>query len=450
VLATATRVLLLLLTLLAPARAWAAPAAVSVTSPALQDHMVVQRDMPVPIWGTGSPVGGDVVVTFNGQTKPTTVAADGTWRIDLDAMTAGGPHQLQIVGSNTIVIDDVLIGEVWLASGQSNMAAEPIQPSVRVDYPLVRTLRHHDWEEYPLETAWFLGKHLFDTLGVPIGIINLAVSGSQIRDWLPPDAAQDLSPEVLLEIASEMSRWHDAHIAPILPYAIRGIFWWQGEQDMSRTRLPIYQEQLVALIRGWRRAFEDEDMPFVFVQLPGGRGPSPDRTPSALPASPPRPKFKTLMYAEYLDTLLTEPFTGMVVTKDLGNGLHPYDREPHAERMVRWARHLTYGETLMYSGPIVESATREGTRVRIRFRAGTADGLHGLPPHPAQGFALSQDGEGFEWAQVQIEGTEVVVWNDAMPTPTRVRYAWEQRSRWANLVNGEDMAASPFDLPVAD
>jgi sialate O-acetylesterase len=118
--------------------------------------------------------------------------------------------------------------------------------------------------------------------------------------------------------------------------------------------------------------------------------------------------------------------------------------------MVRWARHLTYGETLMYSGPIVESATREGTRVRIRFRAGTADGLHGLPPHPAQGFALSQDGEGFEWAQVQIEGTEVVVWNDAMPTPTRVRYAWEQRSRWANLVNGEDMAASPFDLPVAD
>jgi sialate O-acetylesterase len=139
----------------------------------------------------------------------------------------------------------------------------------------------------------------------------------------------------------------------------------------------------------------------------------------------------------------------MVVTKDLGEGMHPRNRVPYAQRMVLWARHIAYGEDMTYSGPIVESATPEGTRVRIRFRAGTADGLHALPPYPPQGFALSEEGQFFDWAQAEIDGTDVVVWNDRMPAPTQVRYAWHEKSRWANLVNGEEMPAAPFDLPVA-
>jgi len=99
-------------------------------------------------------------------------------------------------------------------------------------------------------------------------------------------------------------------------------------------------------------------------------------------------------------------------------------------------------------GPIVESAMPEGSRVRIRFRDGTADGLHGVEPYPVQGFALSEDGQTFEWAQAQVEGSDVVVWNDQMSKPTLVRYAWSERSLWANLVNGEDMPAAPFEVEV--
>jgi sialate O-acetylesterase len=410
--------------------------------------MVLQRDRTLPVWGRGQPVGGDVTVAIAGQTKATTVGPDGRWRVDLDALPAGGPHQLVIAAGNTIVIDDVLVGDVWLCSGQSNMARDHIRPGDRVGYPYVRTLRRNDWRENPSETAWHIGRSLYDTQQVPIGIINLAWSGSMVREWLADGAERDLSPETWAEIVTRVGSLYQQLIAPIVPYAIRGVFWWQGESDLHYTRVAIYEEQLVALIRSWRRAFERDDLPFIYVELPTGRGPARRRPSSQLPFFQPRPHSGVKLFEAYLGALRSEPRTGMAVTKDLGHGLHPVHRAPYAERLVLWARRIEYGEDIAYSGPIVESAMPEGSRVRIRFRDGTADGLRAVAPYPVQGFALSQDGVSFEWAQALIDGSDVIVWNEQMPEPLLVRYAWSERSLWANLVNGDEMPAAPFELEV--
>ena len=440
--------LLLTATLAGIARA-GTPATVEVGSVVFQDHMVLQRDRPVPIWGTGSPVGGELAVTIDGRTKLTTVGADGKWRVDLDPMPAGGPHRLLIVGANAIAIDDVLIGEVWLASGQSNMARERVRPIDRTGYPRVRILRRKGWMDNPSEMAWHLGQGLYDTQQVPIGILNLAWSGSMIREWLGEDADQDLPPEVWSEVAPRASVLYRHLIAPVVPYAIRGVFWWQGESDHNYSRVDIYKPQLSALIRSWRRAFGRDDLPFIYVELPSGRGPARRRPSAPLPYFQPTPRSGTKLFDAYLSALQTEPHTGMAVTKDLGHGVHPVHRAPYAERMVLWARRMAYGEDIVHSGPIVESASPEGAGVRVRFRPGTAEGLRSIEPYPVQGFAVSADGWSFEWAEVRVDGSDVVVWNDSIPRPTWVRYAWHERSLWANLVNADDLPAAPFELEVA-
>jgi sialate O-acetylesterase len=440
-----------------PGAVHAAPrASVWLTSPPFADHMVLQQGRPIPIWGRGTP-GGDLSVHLNGQVKHAVVGPDGAWRVDLEPMAAGGPFRLEVVGSNTVTFEDVLVGEVWIASGQSNMAQGLVGPPKRTAYPLVRTLREHSWEADPSETAWFLGKYLSDARQVPIGIINEAVSGSQIRWWLPDDAQQDLPPEIADEIAPYMGLLFDRNIAPLVPYAIRGVFWWQGESDRTEFRAMIYREQLTALIHSWRRAFEQPLLPFIFIELPTGGGLPADfsakinasRRPAPLPRDPPDDRHPSLLlYDAYQDTLADVPFTGMVVTKDLGNGIHPTNRAPYAERMVRWARHMVYGEPITYAGPIFESVSREGDRLRVRFRSGTATGLHPVGPYPPQGFAISEDGERWVWADADIQGTEVVLGHPELSVPAFVRYAWDSRTLWANLANDADIVAAPFEAQV--
>jgi sialate O-acetylesterase len=174
------------LTALTASLTFAAPAAIIyVPSPIFMDHMVLQREKAVPVWGVGSPVGGQVTVTFAGQVKTTSINPDGHWRVYLDPMPAGGPFRLEVRGAKTIAFSDVLVGEVWVCSGQSNMARGGGPLGERNDNPYIRTYRHTDWQDKPSEMAWWLGRYLYDALGVPIGLINRAVPGSNIRTWLP-------------------------------------------------------------------------------------------------------------------------------------------------------------------------------------------------------------------------------------------------------------------------
>jgi len=428
----------------------AAPASiVIVPSPLFADHMVIQRDKAVPVWGVGSPVGGEVTVSIANQTKTTTITPTGHWRVYLDPMPGGGPHRLEVRYAKTIAYDDVLVGEVWICSGQSNMARGTGPIRERDDNPLIRTYRHNDWHDKPSEMAFYLGRYLYEALGVPIGLINRAVPGSNIRTWLPQDVEQDLPPGLMEQLGPFVGLNHNDLIAPLEPFAVRGVFWWQGESDSLNYRAEIYGDQLDGLIKSWRRRFERPDMAFIYIMLPTGRGSNVERDSRPLPSrvySNPS-EDDVAMFEAYLRALKL-PHTGMVITKDLASGLHPQRRDLFADRMVLWARHLAYGEDITYAGPILESVTREGTRLRIRYRPGTAEGLYPFPPYPLQGFAVSDDGVNFVWAKAEVQGDEVVVWSDIIFTITEVRYAWAYYSRWANLANGADMAASPFRVVI--
>jgi len=186
------------LTALTASLTFAAPAAIIyVPSPIFMDHMVLQREKAVPIWGVGSPVGSQVTVGFAGQTKTVNINPDGRWRVYLDPMPAGGPYRLEVRGAKTIAFNDVLVGEVWICSGQSNMARGGAPLRARGVNPYIRTYRHNDWQDEPSEMAYYLGLYLYDALGVPIGLINRAVSGSNIRTWLPQDASLELPPGMI-------------------------------------------------------------------------------------------------------------------------------------------------------------------------------------------------------------------------------------------------------------
>jgi len=414
------------------------------------DGMVLQRDMPVPVWGLADP-GEDVSVTIAGQTKSTVTAGNGTWRVELDPLVAGGPHEMTIAGTNTIVLSDVLVGEVWVCTGQSNMTIRRARPREMAEVPQIRALaRSGTWGDRPSGVAFAFAKEIHAALGVPVGIINRAAGGTPIRTWLSPVVTSDANPDVQAIVGSwtSVGDQFQLQIAPFAGAAVRGIVYWQGEQDLKLSRQDVgsverYYHLLPALVRSWRSAWQRSDLPFVIVQLPTGGGLKLDENVEPLPVVPPQPDIATLMRRATFNGL-SEPGTALTVSIDVRGGVHPRERGLFAQRIANAARGTVYGESFVFSGPIYSSMSIEAAgRVRLRFKAGTADGLQAVGG-PLQGFAISADGETFVWAQAQIEANEVVVWDDAIPSPTVVRYAWTREPTWANLFNGDGLGTAPF------
>ncbi|MGH8337880.1 MAG: sialate O-acetylesterase, partial [Gammaproteobacteria bacterium] len=327
--------------------------------------------MSDPIWGIADP-GEHVAVRINGQTKITDAAPDGRWQVRLDPMEAGGPYDLTVTGNNVIAVHNVMVGEVWLASGQSNMALNTPMRRFRVQYPNVRTFKRKGWADKPAGTAFWFGAELNKALGITVGLLNQAVAGSTISQWLGPAAMSDPDPQVenLIGGLGSFGLVYNARIVPFQPYAIRGAIWWQGE---SNALFPTsYSHLLPALIRSWRDAWGEGDFPFFFVQLPIGGGLQTNQLPLALPANPPidtaLPTFANTFYES-----LAVPNTGMVISLDLPRALHPQDKQDYGLRFARLALATVYGEKdMVYSGPVFESMAREGNRLRLRFRHNTA------------------------------------------------------------------------------
>ena len=417
--------------------------------------MVLQREAVVPVWGRAAP-GEQVSVTIAGQTKSATTAADGLWRVLLDPLAAGGPHPMTIAGTNTIVLSDVLVGDVWVCAGQSNMAIRRARASDLAAYPDIRTLgRSGEWYDRPSGVAFAFAQEIQAALGVPVGLINRAAGGTPIRTWLAPAAADDADPDVQSIVGSwdALGEQYDIQIRPFAGYAIRGVVYWQGEQDLKLSRQEIgsvehYYHLLPALIRSWRSEWQSGDIPFVVVQLPTGGGLQVDEIPDPLPDSPPPPDIAALMRRATFNGL-SEPATALAVSIDIAGGVHPRDRRLYAHRIANAALGTTYGRSFAYSGPLYSSmGVENGNRVRLHFKAGTADGLQAVGG-PLQGFAISTDGETFVWAQAEIDGSDVVVWNDAVTAPAVVRYGWSRTPTWANLFNGDNLGAAPFSTAEA-
>ena len=462
-------VLLAVATSLSPV--WSSPLWAELKLPAvLSSHMVLQRGEAVPIWGWDSP-GTVVSVRLGDLRSVATAGADGKWTAYLPAMKAGGPHTVTISGSSVATLEDVLVGEVWLCSGQSNMEWS-IRQSKNADEEIAAAtdtkirhikLRHtpaaepqtvvpsDGWKVTSPETApnftavgYYFGRKLRAELDVPIGLIGSNWGGTRIEPWTPPVGFQRV--EALKNIADNLGEFpkkrgngsvdhqsalalYNGMIHPLLPYAIRGALWYQGESNNGEGML--YFEKMKALVQGWREVWNDSELPFYFVQLaPFRYRGDPTRLPGIWEAQ---------------TASLALPHTGMAVTVDIGNvtDIHPRNKQDVGARLALWALAQTYGRiNTVYSGPLYTSMEVDGNSVRLRFDH-VGGGLISRDGEALTHFTVAGESKEFHPATAEIQGDTVVVRSEAVSAPVAVRFGWHQEAE-PNLSNKEGLPASPF------
>jgi sialate O-acetylesterase len=476
-------------------------ASAQVTIPKiLSSHMVVQRGLPVHVWGSAT-VGEDVTVTFRGESRSAKADRLGRWSVYLAPGDAGGPFQLEVRGSNAIsrpiVLNDVLVGDVWVASGQSNMefemrkASTAAQDLPRAGNPRIRLLivkkcasdyaeddiDSDGWTVSSPETAkdfsavaWYFAREIEQREHVPVGVIDTTWGGTVAEAWtrltaLGEDASlapifisrgkmTDHQTTALLEQKDEQLRrdearaqgrpvpplpWHPAlsswgpgllwngMIAPLTPFPIRGVIWYQGESNSALERAPLYNRVFRTLIEDWRREWGIGDFPFLYVQISNFK-------------SSPAEDWAELR-SQQLETLEMRN-TAMAVTIDIGNpdDVHPTDKLDVGLRLARAARAIAYGEPVEFNGPLFRQATPEGSAIRVWL-----DHAEGLTTKGGEvtGFEVAGADGKFSSASARVDGETIVASSPSVAEPVFVRYGWAN-SPQCSLFNGEGLPASPF------
>ena len=425
----------------------------------LSDHMVLQRDRPLPIWGWADP-GEEVTVKLDDATATTKADAQGDWKLVLPAVKADGKARTMTVsGKNKIELDDILIGDVWIGSGQSNMdfpvfgavggrdvAAAANCPQIRllhvervqtsepakdiVVYTGARRVKGQPPPPPATGPAWkvctpqsvssfsavlyFFGQRVQKELGVPVGLINSSWGGSSIEPWLS---------------TGKNNGMYNGMIAPVKPLAICGALWYQGETNVDRDSTAVYAGKMEALIEGWRQVW-GYDFPFYFVQIAPWSGYKPGNLPRLWEAQA---------------ASLKIPSTGMAVTTDLVDNIkdiHPKQKFEVGNRLALWALAKEYGKKgMVYSGPLYKSMKVEGSKIRLSFAH--AGGLKSRDGKPLSEFEIAGADGKFVPAEATIDGDTVVVQAREVASPTQVRFGWRNEAN-PNLVNKEGLPASPF------
>ena len=449
------RATLAVLALVAGVVAWRPAVAAVAVKPPFASSMVLQREMVVPIWGSASS-GEQVTVSIAGQTKTVTTPSTGKWTVRLDPMPAGGPYSMAIKGTNTVTLNDVYVGEVWQAAGQSNMDtrlnfySNLASEISRANYPLLRyyTLRQPGetttWEIVAPSTAgplsalaYFFGKEIQQKTGLAVGLVVTAVGGTTIASWLDP-ATLVAHPEV--SDSDRGSMWN-SWVAPVTGYAIRGTIWFQGEQNTNSTDVPTYGQRFDWLIRGWRAAWAQGDFPFFYGQLSNIHAAQTD----------PNNVSNVAPVREGQRMVLGLPNTAMSVNIDIGiaDNWHFPNKPEAGRRLSLPARARIYGESsLVHSGPLYVSKTVSGGKVTLHFQS-VGGGLVARDGGALQGFAIAGASGAWTWGDAAISGDTVIVSSAAVPTPTRVRYAWGDNPVFS-LYNQEGLPASPFSTESPD
>ncbi len=447
-------------------------------SPLFGDNMVLQRNVRAAIWGVASP--GESVTIVTGPRKVVVRAGDdGRWEARVGPFPAGGPHTITVSGqSNTVTINNVMFGEVWIASGQSNMEW-PVAGSRNAEYeiknatnPAIRLFKvakasrpeptrelSGSWSVCSPESvpgfsavAYFFGRALFRRLQVPIGLIQTAWGGTPAeswtaRSWLETDP--DLSP-MLARIPApgqtvkpndpSKPAWdgwtptglYNGMIAPIVRYSIAGAIWYQGESNASRAYQ--YRKLFPAMIKCWREAWGQGDFPFLWVQLANFMKRQPEPGDSA---------WAELREAQTMT--LSLPHTGQALAIDIGeaNDIHPRNKQDVGIRLCLAAQYIHYGDRdVVASGPTYKAMTVSGSKVTITF-TNIGGGLVSKDGLPLSGFAVAGPDRKFHWAQARISGSTVIVSSDAVENPVAVRYAWADNPP-ATLYNAAGLPAGPF------
>ncbi len=481
------------------------------------DHAVLQRDKPLPIWGTAVP-GESVEVSLGAQKGTAKAGADGRWRITLAAQPISKePLSLTVKGSNTLTKSDILLGDVFLCSGQSNMSMPMSTYSKLPEYaddlktaagtPLVRQFGAKDVsaveEQTEIEGVWAVasekslggftavGYHFARALhartGVPIGLLRAAKGSTIIEMWMSeetilndpglkplgeklrsamnayteaktqalaagkqPDAV-DFPPHPLSEASTLRPRFstrYNSMIAPFAGMALRGIVWYQAETNSLNPQIiAAYPAQQRALVTSWRKLFGDENLPFLYVQLPNYREATSD----------PGLVENWALMRESQTKGLEVPNSHMAVTIDIGQAedIHPRNKYDVGERIAALAMHHLYGKKeVVPSGPMFKAMSVKGSKAVIAFSelgSGLMVGLkEGRKPVVAQAggklerFAIAGKDKKWVWADAVIEGDTVVVSSPQVPNPVAVRYAFSSNPAGANLYNKAGLPAAPF------
>jgi len=391
-----------------------------------QDHMILQQGVPIVIWGTASP-GEDCGVYFKEsnnrfQLVPVTADADGNWRIELPAMKASSePCELSVgKGSNMIVIKDILIGEVWLASGQSNMVSgvKQVPGSQRKifaeqkDNKRVRAFIKDKWyllSEQALHTSavgFFFALKLEQTLDVPVAYVVVAALGSKIEPFVPPEEAEKA------KLGKKASGIFNSRIAPISSYPIKGVIWYQGESNAGSKN---YFDSLKALHSGWSRVFKMPKIPFYQVQIaPYNK------------AMTKTSRISDCVWIAQYRAAEEIPGMGVIPLHDTGisvKRIHPSSKQPVGERLAAMALKNQYGKDVVTSGPVFSKAVRDGNKVIVSFDK-IDKGLITNDGKAPSFFELSADGKTFTEATATIKGNKVEVVCDSIAEPRFVRMGW--------------------------
>ena len=488
------------------------------------DHMVLQREAVVPVWGWADPK-ETITVVVGDQSKQATADATGKWIVKLDAMPAGGPLTLTAAGSNKVTVSDVLVGEVWLCSGQSNMAMtvsrakDFANEQKHAKFPQIRHFKTnaHATPEPQADctgawsvcnsdtvgsfsaTAYFFGRKLHQELNVPIGLINSSWGGTDVAAWTSLAAQKSVDAIVPkleafdatiaafdpqkaeAQYEAALAAWKtraaaaevagkpaprkprpvgdprvnqnrpanlfNGMIQPLIPYAIRGATWYQGERNSKSIEDGIlYATQLQTLITDWRSRWEQGEFPFITVQLPNYK---------ARVEQPVQTTGWVLVRDSELKTLRMKN-TGIAITTDVGEekDIHPRNKQTVGHRLALWALGTTYGQDISYSGPLMSfSQYRGGTtndageakpgRMMVNFIH--ADGLKSSDGKPLRGFAVADSDRKFYSATARLDKTTgmLVLSSENVETPVAARYNWADNPN-GNLVNGAGLPAAPF------
>ncbi|MFL2480760.1 MAG: sialate O-acetylesterase [Verrucomicrobiales bacterium] len=446
--------------------------------------MVLQRDMAVPVWGWAE-AGEEVTVSFAGQTKKTKTGDDGKWTVSLDPLKANeNGSALTITGKNKITLENVLVGEVWICSGQSNMewairqSMNPKEEAAAANYPQIRLFNVPGHTVSPLPkdegagqwqvcdpnsannfsaVGYFFGRRLHKDLKVPVGLIGSNWGGTRIEPWTTLAGFESV-PE-LSKIADQVKNYkqdtrvgggqpsaiYNSMVHPLTPFAMRGGIWYQGESNGSEG-ITYYQKKH-ALVNGWRKAFQNKDLAFYWVQLANFQKES----------DKPEGGEGWARLREAQTQALDIPGTGMAVITDIGaaNDIHPKNKQDVGWRLAQWALHQTYGQKdLVPSGPLYKSHKVEGKTIRLSFDH-VGSGLiigkkNGLEPTAEvkdgklEHFSISGKDNKWVWADARIDGQTVIVESKEVTEPVAVRYGFTMNPAKANLYNKEGLPAGPF------
>ena len=479
------------------------------------DHMVLQREVPVTIWGWAAP-GEEVTVNFGGQQVKATADASGEWKATLVPMPASAESRvLTVTGKNSVTINDVLVGEVWLCSGQSNMEwalskstggpealAVSTNPSLRfctIPHNTQLTPQNDVGAKWVIggdpsgknfsAIGWWFGNKLQKQLGVPVGILNDSYGGTTIQGWMPVEALQKGS--------WPQDRWNDQAVAkadydkkkealqpaydkyladkavaaqnkqaspeppkgwpgdfrgpgtlwngmvhPLENFRIRGVAWYQGENNAYVGIANTYRQMLPMLISEWREAFQQPDLPFLIFQLAPNRKPQTDPNEASGIA---------VVQEAQLQTVQKTPHTALIVTEDLGEpDVHYKQKEPAAERALNQALSVAYAKEGDFSSPVFKSIEIKGNEAVLHFDH-AAGGLTSKDGQPV-GFVIAGEDKKFVFADAKIDGESVIVSSSSIMKPVAVRYGWADLPK-VNLFNAKGLPMSPFrtdDWPLPE